>query len=144
MNLKSALYGFYLAKSKESLRLFEEATAIEQKMQKNMRKGRKEKTVIDLDHPSDDEVEMVSIGVDEEASIKKFVDLIVSKSVLPAVQSALKQADSLDQVKDERLIDLIDLINKFDSKQQIVKSLVPEYLTPLYEHYVRNLRMEDF
>lgn len=38
LHLKSALNKFYLAKSKESIKMFQQTTAIEAKMNKNIRK----------------------------------------------------------------------------------------------------------
>ena len=67
LHLKSALNKFYLAKSKESIKMFQQTTAIEAKMNKNIRKKKNKQTnVINLDHPSDEEVEVLTIGVDEE------------------------------------------------------------------------------
>ena len=59
-NLKSALNKFYLAKSKESLRMFEMTTAIEQKIHKNLKKKKhkKDSNIIDLDNLSDEEDEV--------------------------------------------------------------------------------------
>ena len=57
--LKNALFKFYQAKSKESLKKFQETSGIEEKMnmnlngKKNKQKGKKDE-VIDLDHLSDE------------------------------------------------------------------------------------------
>ncbi len=68
-SLKSALFKFYLAKSKETMKMFQQTTAIEERIHKNFskkNKKKKESDVIDLDHISQDEVEVTTIGVDEQ------------------------------------------------------------------------------
>ena len=71
MGLKSVLFKFYQAKSKESLKQFQETSGIEEKMKINLngrKKNKKEKNkdVIDLDHlgDSEDEVKILEIGVE--------------------------------------------------------------------------------
>ena len=79
------------------------------------KKQKKKSDIIDLDHLSDDEddVQVVDIGVDEKDKIKKFMNFLTRKCLLPIVENVLKRSDSLDQVKDDRVIDLIDVTGKF-------------------------------
>ena len=86
-------------------------------MNKKMwKKPKKQSNIIDLGNPSDDEVQVVQIGVDEKEKIKKFINFIITKTIVPVVQKLLIQYDSLDKVKDEKVIDLIDVLKKFDQQ----------------------------
>ena len=51
------------------------------------KKQKKKSDIIDLDNLSDDEddVKVIDIGVDEKDKIKKFMNFITSKCLLPAV-----------------------------------------------------------
>lgn len=82
-------------------------------MNKRIKKGHKNDDVIDLDNLDAQENLVLTIGVDEEEKIKKFIDLILSKTIVPIIEQNLRRAESLDRLKDPRLIDLIDLVKKF-------------------------------
>jgi len=143
--LKNALYKFYLAKSKESIKQYQEVTAIEEKMKKNMsKKPKKQSNIINLDNPSDDEAQIVEIGVDEKEKIKKFIDFIITKALVPVIDKILIQFDTLDRVKDERLIDLVDLIKKFESQDKCIKQLVNNRIYLLYENYLKKINLDDY
>ena len=92
-----------------------------------------------MDHPSDEEVQVTTIGVDEESKIKKFIDLLIGKALLPHVDRVLAQSNSLDQVKEERVIDLINIVNKFDTQQTTIKKILQEKIIPLYDNYINQL-----
>jgi hypothetical protein len=85
----AVLNKFYQAKAKETLRdYYEQSTAIETKLQKNMRKGKKskkEEEVIDLDNINNDEEETVAIGFEDEEKIRQFLEVLISKCILPKV-----------------------------------------------------------
>ena len=61
---------------------------------------------------------------------------------MPAIEDILIRSDSLDKVKDERVIDLIDVVRKFDSKQKTIKQIVNNQLLPLYENYLRKMNLD--
>ena len=87
-----------------------------------MNKKHKKQDVIDLDHLDEDEVSVIEIGVDEKDKIKRYIDFILTKSVMPHVDNILQRIDFLDKIKDDRVIDLLHLVKKFDSNEK--KSLL--------------------
>ena len=114
-------------------------------MHKNISKKHKKREVIDLDNLSEEEeVKVVEIGVDEKEKIKKFISFILNRSLVPFVEAILSRFDSLDKVKDDRVIDLLKMVQKFDSSQKIARKIVETKVIPLYEHYLSRLNFDDF
>ena len=102
-------------------------------MNKRIKKGhKKEEEVIDLDNLDIYEKLTLTIGVEQEDKIKKFIDLILSKTIIPVIQQHLRKADSLDRLKDTRLIDLIDLVKKLEEKTIFSRTLVKDYIRPCF------------
>ena len=94
-------------------------------MHKNISKKHKKREVIDLDNLSEEEeVKVVEIGVDEKEKINKFIGFILNRSLVPFVEAILSRFDSLDKVKDGRVIDLLKVVQKFDSSQKIARKIV--------------------
>ena len=59
------------------------------------------------------------------------------------MESMLNQADSLDRIRDERIIDLMDVINRFDDKQLVNRKIVLDRVFPLYENYLNRMNLDD-
>lgn len=62
---------------------------------------------------------------------------------MPHVESMLNQADSLDRIRDERIIDLMDVVNRFDDKQLVNRKIVLDRVFPLYENYLNRMNLDD-
>jgi len=48
------------------------------------------------------------------------------------IEQSLRKADSLDRLKDLRLIDLIDLVKKIEEKTIFSKKIVKDYIYPCF------------
>lgn len=97
-----------------------------------------------MDNPSDDEVQIVTIGVEEKEKISKFIDLLINKALIPHIDRILGRSDSLEQVKEERVIDLINVVCRFDERQTAIKKMLQERIIPLYDNYINRLNLDDF
>jgi hypothetical protein len=63
---------------------------------------------------------------------------------VPQVEGAMNRFDSLDKANDERIIDIIDVIRKFDTQGKAVKRIVEDKIMPLYESYLRKVDLDEF
>lgn len=69
--------------------------------------------------------------------------MLINKGLVPHVESMLNQSDSLDRIRDERIIDLMDVINRFDDKQLVNRKIVLDRVFPLYENYLNRMNLDD-
>lgn len=76
--------------------------------------------MIDVDN--DDKV---AIGFEDEERIMQFVEVIISKCVLPKLAPFVDRFGSIEQITDLRVLDVLEFVKKLDKKGTLFK----EYIT---------------
>lgn len=71
-----------------------------------------------------DSEEKVTIGFEDEERIMQFVEVIISKCVLPKLAPFIDRYGSIEQIKDLRVLDVLEFVKKLDKKGTLFKDYI--------------------
>jgi hypothetical protein len=106
------------------------------------KKYQSKEEVIDLDN-LDNEEKIVSIGFEDEEKIQQFVELIIARCILPKVALVVDRVSNIEKISDLRVIDMLELVKRYDKKGTMLKEYVSIKLIPKCKFYLDHVSLEE-
>ena len=73
----------------------------------------------------------------------QFVEVIISKCVLPKLAPLIDRFGSIEQITDLRVLDVLEFVKKLDKKGTLFKEYISEKIIPKCRFYLDNVPLED-